>query len=453
MKPKIFPIFVLLIIVMLFAQACTPGFLDIQAASGDAALDDSAAPQAVGLARDAALVHLFQQYGEQVFSTQDREWLEENITPQDLLGSMSYRFTAADLVVTVTYPVVAPEATTYQVLVENKATGFRWEGELDHEFQVHEQAKPSLSSSDAGSDAAAGGGGGTGSDAMLLTTPADARNATLAYVYNRYVMDVGSYQPPGEIRWVEMETSAPAGSYALEYSNADWIVRVEAEASAPYPQLYMVQITNLPLGFTWAGTVDPLGRITETQSPLPVDEPVPPVETSIKATAWFGHVESLPAGAQWDDKLVFGNAAGEVGIEGATPEIQAQIVALRDQPEPGKYANFWGTLYCGVPDYAGCQFVVEQIRVGATSTGEEAVDAWQGTLVSNPPGSQFDDYFVLAGDYPVPFGMHSMDPALQAQLESLRDSGQSFKVWGSLRTGVPDAYGSQIQVEQIEELP
>jgi hypothetical protein len=452
MKPKVFPIFVLLLIVMLFAQACTPGFLDIQAASGDAATDYSSAPQAVVLARDAALTHLFKQYGEQVSSMQAVEWMEENITPLDLLGSMSYRFTAGEWVVTLTYPVVAPEATTYQVLVENKATGFQWIGELDHEFQVQDQAEASLSRDDAGIDAASGGGG-TGSDTMLLTTHADARNATLAYVYNRYVTAVSSYQPPAEIQWVEMETSATAGGYALEYSNADWIVRVEAEASAPYPQLYIVQITNLRLGFTWAGTVDPLGRITETQSPLPVEDPLPPVGTITKATAWFGHVESLPAGGQWDGKLVLGNSAGEVGIEGATPEIQAQIVALRDQPEPGKYANFWGTLHCGVPDYASCQFVVEQIRVGATSTDEEVVDAWHGTLVSNPPGSQFDDYFVLAGDYPIPFGMHSMDPALQAQLESLRDTGHAFKVWGSLRTGVPDAYGSQIQVEQLEVLP
>jgi hypothetical protein len=452
MKPKVFPIFVILIFVLLFAQACTPGFLDIQPASGDAAVDDSTAPQGAGMARDAALTHLFQQYGEQVFSPQGKEWLEQNITPQDLVGSMSYQFTDADLAVTVTYPVVAPEATKYQVLVENSATGFHWQGEVDNAGQVHELAASDSSEDDAGSDDASRGGG-TGSDAILLKTHADARNATLAYVYDRYLPNSDGYQPPAELQWVEMETSAPAASYALEYSNGDWIVRVEAEASAPYPQLYKVEITNLPLGFTWAGTVDLLGQITETQSPLPVDEPIPPVETITEATGWFGHVESLPAGAQWDDKLVLGNSAGEVGIEGATTEIQAQIVALRDQSEPGKYANFWGSLHCEVPDYGSCQFVVEQIRAGATFTDEEVVNAWQGTLVSNPPGSQFDDYFVLAGDFPVPFGIDSIDPALQAQLEDLRDSGQAFKVWGLLRTGVPDAYGSQIQVEQIELLP
>jgi len=60
---------------------------------------------------------------------------------------------------------------------------------------------------------------------------------------------------------------------------------------------------------------------------------------------------------------------------------------------------------------------------------------------------------VLSGDYPVAFGVHSLDPDLQSQLEDLRDTGQTFRVWGLLRTGVPDAYGSQIQVDQTEVLP
>jgi putative hemolysin len=165
---------------------------------------------------------------------------------------------------------------------------------------------------------------------------------------------------------------------------------------------------------------------------------------------WLGYVESLPAGSQWDDRLVLSPAgAGEIGVEAAEPSVAGALAALRDQPEPGKYAHFWGTLICDVPDVGGCQLQVSRIRAGATATGPEPVEAWEGTLVSNPPGAQFDDYFVLQGDFAVGFGIHSLDVQIQSQLEALRGTNQPFKVWGQLRTGVPDAFGSQIEVTRI----
>jgi hypothetical protein len=142
--------------------------------------------------------------------------------------------------------------------------------------------------------------------------------------------------------------------------------------------------------------------------------------------------------------------AGEIGVEGATPEIEAEIVALRDHEEPGKYAHFWGTLTCDVPDYGGCQLVVTRLRVGPTYTEDEPIEGVQGLVVSNPPGSQFDDYLILDGDYPVGYGIHSLDPDLEAQLQGLRDTGQFVRLSGQLRTGVPDAFGSQIEVTELE---
>ncbi|MBN1581791.1 MAG: hypothetical protein JXA89_13890 [Anaerolineae bacterium] len=80
----------------------------------------------------------------------------------------------------------------------------------------------------------------------------------------------------------------------------------------------------------------------------------------------------------------------------------------------------------------------------------EPVEGWEGTLVSNPPGAQFDDYFVLHGRFGVAYGLHSLDADVQAQIEALRNTGTSFRVWGVLRCGVPDAFGSQIEVSRIE---
>jgi putative hemolysin len=168
---------------------------------------------------------------------------------------------------------------------------------------------------------------------------------------------------------------------------------------------------------------------------------------------WFGNVVSTPDDAQFDDYLVLQpEGAGEVGLEGIDETIAAEIVALRDKEEPGKYAHFWGTLTCDVPDYGGCQLLVTRVRSGPTYTDPEPVEAWEGVVVSNPPEAQFDDYFILGGDFPVGYGISSLDPALAAQLESLRDTGITIRLWGQIRTGVPDAYGSQIEVTRLESV-
>jgi hypothetical protein len=80
------------------------------------------------------------------------------------------------------------------------------------------------------------------------------------------------------------------------------------------------------------------------------------------------------------------------------------------------------------------------------------VDGWQGELISmrKEPGSGPDDAFVLAGDWPLHYGVWSEDPTLAAQLESLRDTGRSFRIWGELTAGIPDANATQIVATRIQ---
>jgi len=279
-------------------------------------------PEEVRAARDAALRYIFEQYGEQVYPLPGMDWLEENITPEGLVGSTTCRFTARDLIATVSFPVVAPDATIYQVLVENTVTGFRWEGDVDASGQVTDLAAP-------------------------------------------------------------------------------------------------------PGGTTVA--------------------------------AWLGYVVSTPDGAQFDDFVTIlpEGEVGEFGIEGANESIEAEIVALRDHEEPGKYANFWGTLRCDVIDYGGCQLLVTRVRSGIDVTDLEPVEGWEGKIYSNEPGAQFSQYFVLDGDYPIRYGIASYIaengwPLYKEELESRRDTGQSMRVSGQLICGVPDVNGCQIQVNRIE---
>jgi putative hemolysin len=85
-------------------------------------------------ARDAAMTTIWTE--DEPLSALD--WTEEDLTPQDLVGSSTVRYTAGDWVVTVIYPIVAPDQTIYQVSITNAASGFAWNGEIDAQGNVSE---------------------------------------------------------------------------------------------------------------------------------------------------------------------------------------------------------------------------------------------------------------------------------------------------------------------------
>ena len=83
-------------------------------------------------------------------------------------------------------------------------------------------------------------------------------------------------------------------------------------------------------------------------------------------------------------------------------------------------------------------------------TTDEIAD-WRGVIKSTEPGAQYDDYFELwTNGQIIYFGIDSMDPAVQAQIEALRNSGKIVHLYGTLLSNVPDYNGSQVQVDRIE---
>ena len=306
-----------------FRGECSPGTGEVQPTEVPVAPTDGVeqVPDPAR-ARDAALDYIFDRYGEVVFPPPGADWTEENITKEGLVGASTFRYTAADLVVTVSFPVVSPADTIYQVVVSNEGTGFRWEGEVDAAGQVTE----------------------------LSVAPADHL-----------------------------------------------------------------------------------------------------------AVAWYGYVASMPEGGQFDDYLVLPpeESRRAVGIEGADEAVEAEIVALRDKAEPGKYAHFWGTLDCDGIDYAGCQLLVTHLRVDGPGPffDPDPVAGWQGTITSGPAGPRSggdDNLTVLVNGIPIAYGIDSTDAALAAEIERLRDSGTIVRVWGQMNAGVSDWNATQIQVERIE---
>jgi len=180
---------------------------------------------------------------------------------------------------------------------------------------------------------------------------------------------------------------------------------------------------------------------------------IPPGATE-EIVDWWGVIKSTQPGAQYDDYFERQDLGQIIyfGIDSMDPAVKSQIETLRDS---GKIVHLYGTLLSNVPDFNGSQILVDRIEVEEQDAGsfmppEEIVD-WWGVIKSTEPGAQYDDYFVRQ-DFTeiIYFGIDSKDPAVQAQIEALRDSGKIGHLYGTLLSNVPDYNGSQILVDRIE---
>jgi hypothetical protein len=91
------------------------------------------------VARDMALIHVRAVYGEQAPSS-DLDWTATRVTEEGLVGAGNFRFESQDWTLTVDYPIVAPDATIYAIVILNEVTGFSWRGEVDAQGNVTEEA-------------------------------------------------------------------------------------------------------------------------------------------------------------------------------------------------------------------------------------------------------------------------------------------------------------------------
>jgi putative hemolysin len=143
-------------------------------------------------------------------------------------------------------------------------------------------------------------------------------------------------------------------------------------------------------------------------------------------------------------------------IQTAADGSQSGVCIFPDGSSCDEWAYFRGE--CSP---ATQQPTVPAVTVQATTEGsggswppettEEFAD-WWGIIKSTLPGAQYDDYFERQ-DIPgqvINFGIDSLDPAVQAQIEALRDSGKVVHLYGTLFSNVPDYNYSQVQVERIE---
>jgi hypothetical protein len=98
---------------------------------------DFTPPDDVQSAIDTALTFVRNNYPDEA-PPADLGWAGQNITPEDLVGAVTYRFRARPWDMTVTHPVVAPEDMIYRIFIENKGTDFQWSGTVDAAGVVEE---------------------------------------------------------------------------------------------------------------------------------------------------------------------------------------------------------------------------------------------------------------------------------------------------------------------------
>ena len=418
-------------------------------------------PEIVLTARDAALNYVIEHYPDDS-PAPDLTWEGGRTTPEGLIGSETFQYTAQDWVVTISYPVVAPENVVYQIVVENPTTGFRWEGELDAERYLTETAAEdeyvgwkTYTSEKFGYTLKYPG------DAEVMGPNLDESVQFVGPIVNDehwpwfFVdhYDSDFYHPPSGTdvhQWIaDSDVSYDEIGPEVEIAGLSTVHLIYNESPQAYAsddyyfirgdQLFHITILHAGGQRDWDLYNKFLQGFTFTTEVAVEGQPV---------MCWYGRVDSTPEDHAIDRLLVLlpEEAFSVVGVIGADEAIEAEIEALRDS---GIYAHFWGVLNCDL----GCQLVVTRLRPEGPEGpffDPDPVEGWEGTIVSNPPMAQFDDYFILAGSIAVRYGIDSADATIAAQLESLRDTGSIIRVWGQVTCPAIDFHGTLIQVTRLE---
>ncbi len=218
----------------------SPGVIATQVIpEGQEIIPDGAVDMEYVMARDAALITISEGYDEQAPPSR-LPWAVEGITP-DGQGSPVFQYSADEWVATVSCMVMIPDGCTFQALVINETTGFRWEGEVDTRGEVTE--RPTRAPVKA-------------SEWVLA-----ARDAALAYLADQY----GDQAPPLGLTWREAYTTPEGwvGSGDWKFTAGDWVIAISYPIVPPERTVYQVTATNQITGFQWEGKVDATGEVTE----------------------------------------------------------------------------------------------------------------------------------------------------------------------------------------------
>ena len=187
-------------------------------------------------ARDFIAEYFSSEYGIE----QSDLWIEQDMTPEGLVGSSTFRFVSGPLTIKISAPVVAPENIVYTIEEASYiSNGFYWEGTLNYFGDIEE---------------------------ILVLLPGtvldeeSARDAVLDYLVDNYDLpEFGEWSDDGLDGMVEDGIA----TNIIVYTSGTWTVEVKYEPAAPLISTYHVTVENSSDGFLWEGDVTLRGEITE----------------------------------------------------------------------------------------------------------------------------------------------------------------------------------------------
>lgn len=465
----------------IFLNACNP-INDVKADPLPSAEPEEIIPDTVIETRDSALTYVKKNHLPGAPSA-DLQWTGRNATIPGVLGGTHFEFTSGDWLMTVSFPIVAPDNVIYTVILQNNTTGFYWEGKLDaYGAVIDPTPEPAIENPirrdgyyENESFNVSFTYPGEWDLSEISIDPLEVEGALSSHVVElcsdaykvRIHMKnkddltvIGGGLAAGEIlkdgtvvvlgqtidrNKLVYENSTKSVWYGFQDGDTYFYIRIEALDQSDYNK---IDISNAIISDVEdvLKSFAPVGEVTsvEVKTSMPSETPV-----GIIVDGWVGMIISTPDLPQIDDYFQMVNQNGDrYGILSQDPEIQEQLVSYRDSEIMIK---IWGTLYEGRVDAFNTQIEVTKIEeLGDIQVETSPVEDWIGTIVSNPPEAQFDDYFQLMDQEGSRYGIESLDEAIHQQLIDLRDSGKTIHVWGTLYENVPDAYGYQIEVTKIE---
>lgn len=184
-------------------------------------------------ARDYLAAYFSSQYGVEALEP----WIEQDITPEDVVGASTIRFVSGPLTIVISAQAAAPAPAEYTIEeASNIANGFYWEGMLSFDGEITEtRVIPSSS----------------------VLNEELARDAVMDYLIKTY--DVPTY---GE--WINQGVSqTDADTTLIVFTSGSWIVEVEFAPAAPLVSSYWVSVDNLSEEIRWEGEVTSHGEFFE----------------------------------------------------------------------------------------------------------------------------------------------------------------------------------------------
>jgi len=187
-------------------------------------------------ARDFIAKYFFSQYDIEP----TEPWLEQNITPEGIVGASTIRFVSGPLTIVISAPASAPAASVYTIEEASFiVNGFYWEGTLSSDGQISESVVV---------------------PPATILSEEQARDAVVDFLIDKFAL-------PSSDEWIDKGMiQTESDTVVRAFTSGAWVADIEFAPAAPLVSSYQVTIYNDAEAFRWEGEISYHGDIVETTS-------------------------------------------------------------------------------------------------------------------------------------------------------------------------------------------